>query len=69
MKKIVTFGEIVLWLSPLGSQRFVRTHSLDVMYGGGEANVAASLAGFLQQHDIGACHIGRDVCQLASRLL
>ncbi len=45
-KKIVTFGEIMLRLSPPGFQRFVQARSFDVVYGGGEANVAAALAGF-----------------------
>jgi 2-dehydro-3-deoxygluconokinase len=44
-KKVVTFGEIMLRLSPPGYQRFVQARSLDVVYGGAEANVAASLAG------------------------
>jgi 2-dehydro-3-deoxygluconokinase len=44
MKNIVTFGEIMLRLSPPGFQRFVQAHSFDVSFGGGEANVAASLA-------------------------
>jgi 2-dehydro-3-deoxygluconokinase len=46
VKKIVTFGEIMLRLSPPGFQRFVQARSFDVIYGGGEANVAASLANF-----------------------
>ncbi len=46
MKKIVTFGEIMLRLSPPGFQRFTQARSFDVVYGGGEANVAVSLAGF-----------------------
>jgi 2-dehydro-3-deoxygluconokinase len=45
-KKVVTFGEIMLRLSPPGFQRFVQARSFDVVYGGGEANVAASLANF-----------------------
>ncbi|MCR4425797.1 MAG: sugar kinase [Firmicutes bacterium] len=45
-KKVVTFGEIMLRLSPPGYQRFVQAGSFDVVYGGGEANVAVSLAGF-----------------------
>jgi 2-dehydro-3-deoxygluconokinase len=45
-KKIVTFGEIMLRLSPPGYQRFSQARSFDVIYGGGEANVAASLANF-----------------------
>jgi 2-dehydro-3-deoxygluconokinase len=46
MKTIVTFGEIMLRLSPPGFQRFVQARSFDVVYGGGEANVAASLANY-----------------------
>jgi 2-dehydro-3-deoxygluconokinase len=45
-KKVVTFGEIMLRLSPPGFQRFSQARSFDVVYGGGEANVSASLAGF-----------------------
>lgn len=45
-KKVVTFGEIMLRLSPPGYQRFVQANSFDVVYGGGEANVAASLANY-----------------------
>lgn len=44
MKKIVTLGEIMLRLSPPGNQRFFQTTSLDVEFGGSEANVAAALA-------------------------
>ncbi|NPV65976.1 MAG: sugar kinase [Anaerolineae bacterium] len=65
MKKIVCFGEIMLRLSPPGFQRFVQASSFDVTFGGGEANVAASLSGFglptefvtrLPAHEIGdAC--------------
>ncbi|MBN1399294.1 MAG: sugar kinase [Anaerolineae bacterium] len=64
-KKVVTFGEIMLRLSPPGYQRFIQARSFDVIYGGGEANVAAALAGFgipveyvtrLPKNDIGdAC--------------
>ncbi|MEM1330144.1 MAG: sugar kinase [Planctomycetota bacterium] len=42
--RVVTFGEIMLRLSTPGHQRFVQSSSLEVTYGGGEANVAASLA-------------------------
>lgn len=45
-KKVVTFGEIMLRLSPPGYQRFVQAEKFDVVYGGGEANVAASLANY-----------------------
>ncbi len=45
-KKVVTFGEIMLRLSPPGYQRFTQARSFDVVYGGGEANVAVSLANY-----------------------
>lgn len=46
MNSIVTFGEIMLRLSPPGHQRFAQATSLEVVYGGGESNVAISLAQF-----------------------
>jgi 2-dehydro-3-deoxygluconokinase len=49
MKKIVTFGEIMLRLAPPGFQRFTQAQSFDAVYGGGEANVAVSLANFGEQ--------------------
>ncbi|MCF7927144.1 MAG: sugar kinase [Candidatus Izimaplasma sp.] len=48
MSKIITFGEIMLRLSPNNHQRFIQANNLDVVYGGGEANVAVSLAMFNQ---------------------
>ena len=45
-KNDVTFGEIMLRLSPPGFLRFTQARSFDVQYGGGEANVAVSLANF-----------------------
>jgi 2-dehydro-3-deoxygluconokinase len=62
MKRVITFGEIMLRLAPEGYYRFVQAHSYGASYGGGEANVAASLAGFgldaalvtkLPKHEIG----------------
>jgi 2-dehydro-3-deoxygluconokinase len=44
--KVVTFGEIMLRLSTPGYQRFAQATHYDVNYGGGEANVAVSLAQF-----------------------
>lgn len=64
MKKVVTFGEIMLRLSPPGFLRFSQTTSFDVVYGGGESNVAVSLANYgvpvdfvtrLPKNDIGEC--------------
>jgi 2-dehydro-3-deoxygluconokinase len=44
--KVITLGEIMLRLSTPGNNRFVQSNSFDVVYGGGEANVAVSLANF-----------------------
>jgi 2-dehydro-3-deoxygluconokinase len=45
-KRIVTFGEIMLRLSPQGFLRFGQARAFDVIYGGGESNVAVSLANY-----------------------
>ena len=45
-KKVVTLGEIMLRLSTPGNTRFVQSDSFDVVYGGGEANVAVSCANY-----------------------
>jgi len=64
MKKVVTFGEIMLRLAPAGYLRFSQSTSFDVIYGGGESNVAVSLANYgvrvdfvtrLPNNDIGQC--------------
>lgn len=46
MKKVITMGEIMLRLSTPSYQRFVQANAFDVVYGGGEANVAVSLANY-----------------------
>jgi len=46
MEKLITLGEIMLRLSPAGFGRFVQTEQYDAVYGGGEANVAVSLANY-----------------------
>ena len=46
MKKIVTFGEIMLRLQTPGYKRFKQAQELEMTFGGGEANVAVSLAGY-----------------------
>ncbi len=60
--KIITLGEIMLRLSPAGCNRFVQVDSFDVIWGGGEANVAVSCANYghdayfvskLPTHEIG----------------
>ena len=62
MAKVVTMGEIMLRLSTPGNTRFVQSDSFDVVYGGGEANVAVSCANYghdayfvskLPTHEIG----------------
>jgi len=64
MKKVVTFGEIMLRLSPPGFKRFSQAQTFDVVYGGGESNVAVTLANYgldvdfvtrLPENDIGDC--------------
>lgn len=66
MAKVITFGEIMLRLSTNGYQRFVQSDNFDVVYGGGEANVAVSLANYghdayfvtkLPAHEIGQCAV------------
>jgi 2-dehydro-3-deoxygluconokinase len=44
--RVVTFGEIMLRLSPPGFERFFQSPVLQATFGGGEANVAVSLAHF-----------------------
>ena len=64
--KVVTFGEIMLRLQPYDYLRFTQTETLEATYGGGEANVAVSLANYgadvafvtkLPAHAIGQCAI------------
>jgi len=64
MNKVVTFGEIMLRLSPPGFLRFSQASSFEVVYGGGESNVAVSLANYgldvdfvtrLPDNDLGQC--------------
>jgi Sugar kinases, ribokinase family len=45
-KKVITFGELMLRLAPAGYYRFVQAESYGATYGGGEANVAVSLANY-----------------------
>jgi 2-dehydro-3-deoxygluconokinase len=62
MGKFITFGEIMLRLAPQNYDRFVQSKEFGVVYGGGEANVAVSLANYgkdayfvtkLPKHEIG----------------
>jgi 2-dehydro-3-deoxygluconokinase len=53
--KVVTFGEIMLRLSPPGFERLLQSPLLVATYGGGEANVAVSLA----QFGLDSCYVTR----------
>lgn len=64
--KVITFGEIMLRLAPHGYYRFTQAQDFEATFGGGEANVAVSLANFgvdaafvtkLPAHDIGQCAV------------
>lgn len=46
MKKVITFGEIMLRLQTPGFKRFKQAQELEMVFGGGEANVAVSLANY-----------------------
>lgn len=65
-QKIITFGEIMLRLAPEGYYRFIQADRLGATFGGGEANVAVSLANYgfdvsyvtkLPKNDIGQAAI------------
>jgi len=66
-KKVITFGEIMLRLATPGYLRFAQANSFNAVYGGGEANVAVSVANYglessfvtrLPNNDIGtACEM------------
>ena len=45
-KKVVTFGELMIRLQPYNYERFVQADHLEFTFGGGEANVAVSLANY-----------------------
>lgn len=45
-KRVITFGEIMLRLAPNGYYRFFQNDQMQATFGGGEANVAVSLANY-----------------------
>ena len=62
MARVITFGELMLRLAPDGYLRFVQADNFEATFGGGEANVAVSLANYgvdaafvskLPKHEIG----------------
>ena len=66
MKKVITFGELMLRLAPEGYLRIVQSEKYEATYGGAEANVAVSLANYgidvsfvskLPAHEVGQAAI------------
>ena len=64
MKKIITFGEIMMRLAPKGFLRLSQANNFDMVFGGSESNVGVSLVNFgsevefvtrLPKNDIGLC--------------
>ena len=62
MKRVITFGELMLRLAPEGYLRFLQSEKYQATFGGAEANVAVSLANYgvdvsfvskLPEHEIG----------------
>ena len=61
-KRVITFGEIMMRLNPIGYLRLVQSDRFEATYAGGEANVAVSCANYgheayfvskLPKHEIG----------------
>ena len=66
MAKVITFGEIMLRLSTPGYLRFSQAKQFEATFGGGEANVAVSLANYgldaayvtkVPAHEVGQCAV------------
>ena len=56
MKRVVTFGELMLRLAPNGYYRFFQNDQMQATFGGGEANVAVSLANYgMECCECGCC--------------
>ena len=67
--KVVAFGEIMMRLSPPGFMRFNQARSFDVIYGGGEANVAVSVANYGIPVDYGTRLPANDLGEACKRFL
>ena len=66
MAKVITMGEIMLRLSTPNFEKFIQADEFDINYGGGEANVAVSLANYghdaefvtaVPNNEIGECAV------------
>lgn len=65
-KRVITFGEIMMRLNPIGYLRLVQSDQFEATYAGGEANVAVSLANYgldaayvtkVPAHEVGQCAV------------
>lgn len=65
-KRVITFGEIMMRLNPIGYLRLVQSDRFEATYAGGEANVAVSLANYgldaayvtkVPAHEVGQCAV------------
>jgi 2-dehydro-3-deoxygluconokinase len=55
MQKIVSFGEVMMRLTPPGNQRLIQATSLNILFAGAEANVTSALSGW----KLNGCHVTR----------
>lgn len=46
MNKIITFGEVLMRISPLGNKKFIQANNVEFYFGGTEVNVGISIANF-----------------------
>lgn len=69
MAKIITFGEIMMKLSPQNYQRFLQTPIMEATFGGGEANVAVSLSCYGIKTSFVSCLPNNDIGDAAIREL
>lgn len=68
-KKVVSLGELMLRLSTVGYERFLKAHEFEAYYGGGEANVAISLAEFGHDSNFVTKLPNNDIAQSAINML
>ncbi len=67
--RVVTFGEIMLRLKSPGHERFFQSPMLEATFGGGEANVAVSLANYGMQADFVTVLPKNDIAEACLREL
>jgi len=67
--KIITFGEVMLRLTTPGYSRFAQQNQFDINFGGGEANVAVSLANYGLHSEFVSCLPDNDIADACIREL